>query len=126
MAIIAVAAALMGAVVGASRLRQARAKFQAIALLHVELLDLTQDQAKNMNDSSKSLLANIELLEKDPDDASSARATLERLKSELSQARKKFADYAKAVAYHEEMIRKYREAARYPWHTVTPDPAKPE
>jgi hypothetical protein len=125
LAIIVVAAFSMGAIIGASRLRQARTRFQATAQLHVELLDLTEELANNMDDLSKSLLAQIEMLQKDPDDASNDRATLEGLRYDLSHARKKFADYAKEVAYHEEMVRKYQEAARYPWRSVTRDPAEP-
>ena len=78
-----------------------------------------------MNQWSKSLLAQIEMLEKDSNNASSGRATLEGLRSNLSQARKELVDFAKKEAYHKEMIRKYEEAARYPWRTMTPEPAKP-
>ena len=124
-AIIVVVAFSMSAIVGVSRLKQAQARFREIVVHHLVLLDEAQTQADKMNQRSKSLLAQIETLEEDSNNASSGPATLEGLRSDLSQARKELADFAKEGAYHKEMIRKYEEAARYPWRTMTPEPAKP-
>jgi hypothetical protein len=35
-------------------------------------------------------------------------------------------DEAKVATWHEAMARKYREAARYPWLPIEPDPPEPE